>query len=93
MFEIGFEEYLYGDGIVVIEWADLIKSILPDENIWITIEKDLKNGVDERIIRVEFNGERYREYEEKLVLEMRDKNENTGFGYIGAGCCRCGDGG
>jgi len=33
MFEIGFEEYLYGDGIVVIEWADLIKSILPDENI------------------------------------------------------------
>jgi len=32
MFEIGFEEYLYGDGIVVIEWADLIKSILPDEN-------------------------------------------------------------
>jgi len=35
--------------------------------------KDLKNGVDERIIRVEFNGERYREYEEKLVLEMRDK--------------------
>ncbi|ABN52997.1 MAG TPA: tRNA (adenosine(37)-N6)-threonylcarbamoyltransferase complex ATPase subunit type 1 TsaE [Hungateiclostridium thermocellum] len=68
MFEIGFEEYLYGDGIVVIEWADLIKSILPDENIWITIEKDLKNGVDERIIRVEFNGERYREYEEKLVL-------------------------
>ncbi|HHV28032.1 tRNA (adenosine(37)-N6)-threonylcarbamoyltransferase complex ATPase subunit type 1 TsaE [Acetivibrio mesophilus] len=66
MYEIGFEEYLYNGGVVVIEWADLIKDILPQDNIWITIEKDMKNGVDARIIRVEFNGERYREYEEKL---------------------------
>ncbi|HOM01492.1 MAG TPA: tRNA (adenosine(37)-N6)-threonylcarbamoyltransferase complex ATPase subunit type 1 TsaE [Acetivibrio sp.] len=66
MFEIGFEEYLYNGGVVVIEWADLIKSILPEENIWITIEKDLESGVEVRKIRVEFNGERYREYEEKL---------------------------
>ncbi|GAE89818.1 tRNA (adenosine(37)-N6)-threonylcarbamoyltransferase complex ATPase subunit type 1 TsaE [Acetivibrio straminisolvens] len=66
MFEIGFEEYLYNGGVVVIEWADLIKSILPGDNIWINIKKDLEKGADARIIRVEFNGERYRDYEEKL---------------------------
>ena len=39
MFEIGFEEYLYGEGIVVIEWADIIKDILPTEVIQVTIQK------------------------------------------------------
>ena len=41
MFEIGFEEYLYGEGIVVIEWADIIKDILPEEVIQVTIKKIL----------------------------------------------------
>ncbi|NLP14078.1 MAG: tRNA (adenosine(37)-N6)-threonylcarbamoyltransferase complex ATPase subunit type 1 TsaE [Clostridium sp.] len=67
MYEIGFEEYLYGDGTVVIEWADLIKDLLPYENIWITIKKDLAQGIDARVIQIEFNGERYSEYEKKLM--------------------------
>lgn len=67
MYEIGFEEYLYGDGIVVIEWADLIKGILPHENIWVTIKKDLSQGIDARVIQIEFSGERYSEYEKKLM--------------------------
>lgn len=66
MFEIGFEEYLYNGGVAVIEWADIIKDILPKDNIWITIEKELKIGVDARTIRVEFNGDRYSKYEQKL---------------------------
>lgn len=66
MFEIGFEEYIDGNGVVVIEWAELIKDILPDERIWVDIRKDVKSGADERIIRIEFTGERYRGYEEKL---------------------------
>jgi tRNA threonylcarbamoyladenosine biosynthesis protein TsaE len=66
MFEIGFEEYLDSSGIVVIEWADLIKDILPCDRIWVKIEKDMKNGVDERIISIEFIGERYKGYEERL---------------------------
>lgn len=39
LFEIGFEEYIYGNGITVIEWADLIKEILPPRVIWVNIEK------------------------------------------------------
>lgn len=67
MYEIGFEEYLYGDGLVVIEWADLIDDILPRENIWITIKKDLTQGMDARVIQIEFSGDRYYEYEKKLT--------------------------
>lgn len=59
MFEIGFEDYIYGNGIVVIEWADLIKEILPHEYIWVKIEKDIENGDDIRIISFEFIGKRY----------------------------------
>lgn len=68
MYEIGFEEYLCTDGIVVIEWADLINDILPEDNIWITIKKDLDSGVDARVIQIDFKGDKYSEYEEKLVV-------------------------
>lgn len=68
MFEIGFEEYLYGEGIVVIEWADIIKDILPEEVIQVTIKKNLDLGIDARIIEIVFNGSKYRDYKSRLVL-------------------------
>ncbi|WP_099189938.1 tRNA (adenosine(37)-N6)-threonylcarbamoyltransferase complex ATPase subunit type 1 TsaE [Tepidibacter mesophilus] len=48
MYEIGFEEYLYGDGICIIEWANLIEDILPDE--YINIELNYKEEGREMII-------------------------------------------
>lgn len=66
MFEIGFEEYLYGNGIVVIEWANMIEDILPGEYISVDIKKCLEEGGDARIIRIVFWGNRYKEYEERL---------------------------
>jgi len=68
MFEIGFEEYLYGEGIVVIEWADIIKDILPEEVIQVTIKKNLDLGIDARIIEIVFNGSKYRDYKSRLVV-------------------------
>lgn len=53
MEEIGYEEYFYGDGVVLIEWAGKISELLPPESICITIEKDLKEGFDFRKIQVE----------------------------------------
>lgn len=53
MDEIGFEDYVYGDGVSLIEWADLIEDILPDQYIQITIKKDLTKGFDYRKITVE----------------------------------------
>lgn len=52
MEEIGYEEYFYGDGFCIIEWADLIEELLPKERTEITIEKDLRKGFDYRRITV-----------------------------------------
>lgn len=53
MDEIGYEDYFYGDGVCLIEWADLIKEILPEHYTRITISKDLEKGFDYRKIYLE----------------------------------------
>lgn len=50
MEEIGYEESFYGDGVCLIEWAELIFEILPKDCIRITVEKDLSKGFDYRKI-------------------------------------------
>ncbi|MGN0305333.1 MAG: tRNA (adenosine(37)-N6)-threonylcarbamoyltransferase complex ATPase subunit type 1 TsaE, partial [Lachnospiraceae bacterium] len=50
MEEIGYEDCLYGEGVTLIEWADLIRDILPSEYQEIRLEKDLEKGVDYRRI-------------------------------------------
>lgn len=52
MDEIGFEDYIYGEGVSLIEWANLIEEILPENRIDITIEKDLTQGFDYRKITI-----------------------------------------
>jgi tRNA threonylcarbamoyladenosine biosynthesis protein TsaE len=39
MYEIGFEEYLYGNGVCVIEWSDIVRDLLPKNIINIYIKK------------------------------------------------------
>ena len=46
MDEIGFDDYIYGDGLCLIEWADLIEEILPEKRVAIRIEKDLEKGFE-----------------------------------------------
>ena len=53
MEEVGFENYVMGDGVSLIEWADLIEEILPEKRTRILIEKDLEQGFDYRKITVE----------------------------------------
>lgn len=53
MEEIGYEDCFYGQGVSLIEWADLIEEILPEKYCRITIEKDLEKGFDYRRITVE----------------------------------------
>ena len=52
MDEIGYEDYFYGNGICLIEWANLIEEIIPEDAISITIEKDLEKGFDYRRITI-----------------------------------------
>ena len=52
MDEIGYEDYVYGEGVTLIEWANLIEEILPQKRKEITIEKDLEKGFDYRKITI-----------------------------------------
>ena len=52
MDEIGFDDYVYGQGVCLIEWANLIEEILPEKYTQILIEKDLTRGFDYRRITV-----------------------------------------
>jgi len=51
--EIGYEEYFFGDGVCLIEWANLIDELIPKEALWIGIEKDLEQGINYRKITVQ----------------------------------------
>ena len=52
MDEIGYEDYIYGQGVSLIEWADQIQEILPEHYTEIRIEKDLERGFDYRRISI-----------------------------------------
>ena len=57
MGEIGYDDYFFGQGICLIEWAELIEEILPEKRIEVTIEKDLEKGFEYRKITIEERGE------------------------------------
>ena len=52
MYELGYEEYFYGNGVSIVEWADLIEDIIPEDAIRIDIEYGENEG--ERIYRCTF---------------------------------------
>lgn len=53
MEELGYEDYFYGNGLCMVEWANLIEELLPSNYSRITIEKDLEKGFDYRKITIE----------------------------------------
>lgn len=52
MDEIGYDDYISGEGVCLIEWANLIEEILPEKRTQIVIEKDLEKGFDYRKISI-----------------------------------------
>ena len=53
MYEIGFDDYLYGDGVCLIEWATRVTELLPEDVLRITIAKDTEKGLSYRKITME----------------------------------------
>ena len=52
MYEIDYEGYFFGEGVCLIEWASIIKELLPSDCISIDIKKDLSQGFDYRRITI-----------------------------------------
>lgn len=68
MTDIGFDDYIGGDGVAVIEWAELIEDILPKDRVDVRIEKDDASDTDSRLITMRFHG-RTSGYEGRLADE------------------------
>ena len=56
MYDIGYEEYILGDGVTVIEWAEIIGDILPDNRYEVSIRKNLDIHENFREISIEKRG-------------------------------------
>ena len=53
MEDTGYEDYFYGEGVCLVEWANLIEELMPEKTCRIVIEKDLEKGFDYRRITIE----------------------------------------
>jgi tRNA threonylcarbamoyladenosine biosynthesis protein TsaE len=68
MDDMGYEEYLFGQGVSVIEWADKVKGILPDDTLFVLI-----NYIDENERNIMISGQ-----EKKIAIIMKELG-NGGF--------------
>lgn len=50
MDDTGYEDYFFGDGVCLIEWAEIVKELIPEYAVWINIEKNYDMGDDYRSI-------------------------------------------
>lgn len=68
MEDLGYEEYFYGDGVTLLEWADRVKDILPGERLDIEIDKCFNGSQENRRVFI-FNphGERYHKMIEEFT--------------------------
>ena len=64
LYDLGFDEYFFGNGVCIIEWAEKIERMLPEDRLVI----DIKNGknIDERTFHISGHGPRY----EELIKEL-----------------------
>lgn len=83
MFDLGYEEYFYGNGIVLIEWSKNVEEILPKERLDI----EIKRGEEEnqRIILLNPLGERYEKLLQEIIKFKKELMEKGVELFVGAG--------
>ena len=67
---LGFDEYLYSDGVCVIEWADRIMDFLPED--YLVIDISVAEDNNSRILEMKYLGDK-----SKSLFEGIIDNENT----------------
>ena len=69
MDDLGYEEYFYGSGVTLVEWAELVGEVLPLErlDIWLSVDEE---QVDRREIRPVPHGDRYRSLAEEMFKSV-----------------------
>lgn len=67
LYDLGFDEYFFGEGVCIIEWAEKIERMIPVDRIVIDIKKG--NQLDERILHISGYGNRYEEIMKELKFQ------------------------
>ena len=52
MDDTGYEDCFFGEGVCLVEWAEMVEDIIPENAVWILIEKDLEKGGNYRKITI-----------------------------------------
>lgn len=65
MYDIGYEEYFYGSGVCIIEWASQIRELIPEEHLWIEIK--LGDTIDSREFYMRGTTKHYERIVEELI--------------------------
>ncbi|MBM7855357.1 tRNA threonylcarbamoyladenosine biosynthesis protein TsaE [Desulfohalotomaculum tongense] len=71
MADLGYEEYFYGNGVTLVEWADVVSEVLPEERLDLKI---INRGEGERILKFYPRGDRYNKVVEELWKIVRAGN-------------------
>ncbi len=64
--QIGWEECVFGEGVAVIEWPEVLTPLLPADYLKISLEKDLSAGEDCRLLTLEGLGPMGQRLSERL---------------------------
>lgn len=67
LYDLGFDEYFYGDGVCIIEWAEKIEGVIPKDRIILDIENG--ENIDERIISIRGEGSSYQDIIKELNIK------------------------
>lgn len=73
MDDLGYEEFFYGEGVTLVEWAERVREVLPEERLEVLINRDTE-GEDFREIRMIPHGDRYRLLVEEMMAVVRSGN-------------------
>ena len=65
--EIGIDEYMEGEGVCAVEWAEKATEVFPTDHLLVTLEE---TGAQERRLTLSARGKRYQELVEALQEEL-----------------------
>lgn len=65
MYDLGYEEYFYGDGVCIVEWASQIEDLIPEDHLWLDIR--LGENIDKREVFISAKGDRSNSIVRELI--------------------------
>lgn len=73
MYELGYEEYFFGSGVCIIEWAGMVEDLLPEKRIWIEIYQG--DTLEKRKVLIQAQAETMASLKSGFKGKMKDKLE------------------